>query len=143
MSTILPKSCAHSVHCLETERTIAPGDVRLLSDPFAFTQAGPQAMNHIHEKAINPMYIKTIQSMALRSRFFDDSIVESVAKNVKQVVILGVDARAFCLEGLAKDNTLWEIDTLDFMNYKDSMLSEHFPSMKPLCTRYVIASRLI
>ena len=113
----------------ETERTD-----RLYEDPFATQLAGPQVMEMLAEQKIKMNDLVT-DLLAIRTRFFDDFLLEAVSQ-VRQVVLLavGMDARAFRLPW--PDGTLlYELDKPEVLVKKELLLKQTRPS----CNRCTIA----
>ena len=67
-----------------------------------------------------------IDVVAVRTRFFDDFLLDAGAAGLRQVVILasGLDSRAYRLPWPA-DTTVFEIDQPDVMAFKSRVLAEH------------------
>ncbi|MGE2832463.1 class I SAM-dependent methyltransferase [Mycobacterium sp. SMC-4] len=66
-----------------------------------------------------------IDGMAVRTRFFDDSVLASTRAGVRQVVILasGLDARAYRLD-LPTDTVVYELDQPRVIDFKTQTLTE-------------------
>jgi methyltransferase (TIGR00027 family) len=134
---------------------------RLFEDPWAAALAGREGvalMTEMEEAASPPGGADTKDNpyIAIRTRFFDDFLLEAVgggagggvagatrddAPALRQVVILaaGLDARAFRLDwpsGLC----CYEIDRADVLHAKDELLRA--AGALPRCARHVIAADL-
>jgi methyltransferase (TIGR00027 family) len=132
-------------------RAMATKDVRaLINDPFAeplvravgldffvkmmdgdldvslFPNASPERMQAI------------VDGMGLRTKYFDDYLLESVASGVRQVVILasGLDARAYRLDWPA-DTVVYEIDQPQVIEFKTRTLADL--GAEPTATRRTVA----
>jgi methyltransferase (TIGR00027 family) len=132
-------------------RAMATKDVRaLINDPFAeplvravgldffvkmmdgdldvslFPRASPERMQAI------------VDGMGLRTKYFDDYLLESVASGVRQVVILasGLDARAYRLDWPA-DTVVYEIDQPQVIEFKTRTLADL--GAEPTATRRTVA----
>ena len=96
----------------------------------------PQLEEHFGE--IYP-YIR--EHVAIRTRFFDDYLLQACAAGCRQVVILaaGVDTRAFRLpwpEGVQ----LFELDLPEIFTFKEQVLARE--GAKPVCQRTVVEADL-
>ncbi|MGE0134106.1 MAG: SAM-dependent methyltransferase [Dehalococcoidia bacterium] len=76
-------------------------------------------------------------SVAVRTRFFDDYLVTAAQSGCHQVVLLaaGLDARAFRLTWPAGVR-LWELDTPEVFAFKERVLAER--DARPGCARTVV-----
>lgn len=73
---------------------------RLFCDPLARAMAGPEGMQMLRlSEQANPQRENTAAYLAVRTRFFDDMIVNATNMDVRQIVIVaaGMDTRAFRL----------------------------------------------
>jgi methyltransferase (TIGR00027 family) len=93
---------------------------RLFEDPLAAALAGEEGMARLEaeppESRDNPI-------LAIRTRVFDDWLLESTASGPRQVVLLaaGMDARAFRLSWPAGVR-LWEVDRPELLKLKAEIL---------------------
>ncbi len=121
---------------IETERPD-----RLFDDHFAAQLAGEAAIT-LQKEYLSQLPDKRseikVQFVAVRTRYFDDFLMESVQK-APQVVILGsgLDTRAFRLP-LAPATNLYEIDLPEIIDYKLNILN----GVKPKCNYHAIANDL-
>lgn len=76
--------------------------------------------------------------VGLRSRFFDEYLMEAATAGVRQVVILaaGLDSRAFRLDWPA-ETTLYEVDQPRVLEFKDEVLAQR--RAVPRCERRTVA----
>ncbi len=79
--------------------------------------------------------------VAIRTRFFDDCLLDAASAGCRQVVVLGagLDARAFRLawpSGLR----LFELDQADVVDFKEQVLSSR--AARPTCERRVVRADL-
>jgi methyltransferase (TIGR00027 family) len=124
---------------------------RLMEDPFAaaFARAAPGAIQGSlrwpEDGAAVPageaLLLQGANYIGLRSRFFDDYLVEAAATGAAQVVILaaGLDARAYRLDwppGLR----LFEIDQPGVLAFKDAVLRDE--GARARCTRVAVPADL-
>jgi methyltransferase (TIGR00027 family) len=110
---------------------------RLFNDPLARTfvdAAGlPDGLDRVRDFG-GPNFV-------LRTRFFDDQLLDACAAGCEQVVLLasGLDARAFRLpwpDGVR----LFEVDLPDLVTFKERVVAEH--GAKPTCDRVVVRADL-
>lgn len=108
---------------------------RLFDDPLASVLAGPEGQAML---SADPIEAQNTTYLAIRTRFFDEWLMDVVQQGVSQIVLLGagMDTRAFRLVDL-KDVILWEVDQLPLLNLKDSRLNEM--EARPLCDRRTVA----
>ena len=96
----------------------------------------PQLEEHFGE-----IYPYMREHVAIRTRFFDDYLLQACAAGCRQVVILaaGLDTRAFRLpwpEGVR----LFELDLPEIFTFKEQVLSRQ--GAKPVCQRIVVEADL-
>ncbi|WP_285486490.1 class I SAM-dependent methyltransferase [Amycolatopsis taiwanensis] len=115
---------------------------RLFDDPYAlaFFEAGRALYSKLDDGESNSTTaLGSIFSaqVAIRTRFFDDYLLDAARSGCEQVVLLaaGLDARAFRLPWPEKAR-LFELDLPDVLEFKESVLARQ--SAKPRCTRTVI-----
>lgn len=118
---------------------------RLIEDPFArlLFEAGdtglpmltswPEPGAEVSDS--HAMHLHGSRYIGLRTRFYDDVLVESAG--VGQAVLLGagLDTRAFRL-ALPASLRLWEIDQPGVLDFKAAVLAEH--GAQPACERAAI-----
>ncbi|MGR3278976.1 SAM-dependent methyltransferase [Acaryochloris marina NIES-2412] len=106
----------------------------LFKDPFAANLAGEDTIAKARPN-VQKFEDRGTPIAIVRTRYYDD-FLQSKADLIRQVVILGagMDTRAFRLPW-PSDTHLFEIDTPDVIEYKESIL-EDTPS---LCHRHLIA----
>jgi methyltransferase (TIGR00027 family) len=75
--------------------------------------------------------------VVLRTRFYDDYLLEATAKGIRQVVLVaaGLDSRAFRLEW-PKGVRLFELDLPELLEFKEGVLADH--RVTPRCARTVL-----
>lgn len=117
-----------AMRAVESERADA-----LFSDPFAARlagEAGFKVLRAANEGRPRP------PSVEVRTRFDDDRIVAAVARGIRQIVALaaGMDTRAYRL-ALPTDTTFFEIDQVEVLDHKRSLLTE----VSPTCDRREVA----
>jgi methyltransferase (TIGR00027 family) len=95
-------------------------------DVSLFPNASPERMQAI------------VDGMGLRTKYFDDYLLDSVATGVRQVVILasGLDARAYRLDWPA-DTVVYEIDQPQVIEFKTHTLADL--GAEPTATRRTVA----
>jgi methyltransferase (TIGR00027 family) len=101
---------------------------RLFHDPFAETLAGPDGsalLNHFHTERAAP---DGNPFLAIRTRWFDDFLRETIPARGTQVVALGagLDARAYRL-AWAAGTLLFELDQPALLSYKVATLASAVP----------------
>jgi methyltransferase (TIGR00027 family) len=118
---------------------------RLFRDPFAaaFLAAAPTVRDHAARGAV--AWVSGLSAagagfwaqVALRTRFFDDHLLDAAARGVRQVVLLaaGLDCRAYRL-AWPPGVRLFEVDLPDVLAFKARVLAER--EAVPRC-----ASRLV
>ena len=116
---------------------------RLFDDPFArlFIEAAGAAF--VAESTASTIDIRAMRAeyVAVRTRYFDDALLDACAAGCRQVVLLaaGLDARAFRLEWPPATRQ-FELDVAEVIAFKEQVLSAH--AAEPTCERVVVASDL-
>jgi methyltransferase (TIGR00027 family) len=113
---------------------------RLFDDPLAaaFVTARGKPQVETTESAdgvdMRPMLHPYI---AIRTRFFDDALLEATAAGIRQVVILGagLDARAFRLRW-PSGTRVFELDMPELFAFKEGVITQR--GLEPRCDRAVI-----
>ena len=124
----------------ESERSSA-----LFVDPYARRLAGADGFAAAEEIArLSGMsWGNDAPSMfALRTRFFDDAVIEAVSiGGVRQVVALGagMDTRAYRLEW-PRETDLFEVDRPEAFDHKEPILAEM--GARPRCARHAVRADL-
>ena len=79
--------------------------------------------------------------LAIRTRFFDDELLEAARTGIRQIAILaaGMDTRAFRLDWPA-DTTVFEVERPDVLAYKEAVLASCAPTTR--ARRAVVAADL-
>lgn len=91
-------------------------DDRLFADPFAAYLAGDEGRRLLDVFGDN-------STIAVRTRFYDDVLVEAAGRSRQLVVVAaGMDTRAFRLD-LPADTTMYELDRPEVLNLKDRLLA--------------------
>jgi methyltransferase (TIGR00027 family) len=113
---------------------------RLFSDPYAaaFLAAAPKVFNPADRGAVACLsgLSRTGTSFwsraVIRTRFFDDYLVDATGRGVRQIVLLaaGLDTRAYRLNWPA-DVRLFELDLPEVLEFKRQVLASR--SAKPRC----------
>lgn len=132
-------------------RAIASLDPRgLIDDPFAaplvravgldfFTAMLDGKLDLSQISGRSPERVQSmIDSMAVRTRFFDDYLMAATATGVRQAVILasGLDARAYRL-GWPEGTVVYEIDQPEVIDFKSRTLAEL--GAEPTATRRTVS----
>ncbi len=120
---------------VRTEETKRPD--RLFADPYAeaFVAAIPDPFGE--EEAISPeqaqVGIVFFFHATIRTRFFDDFLVDATREGCKQVVLLaaGLDTRAFRMEW-PPDTHLFELDLPEVLAFKEQVMTKEQAS--PRCS---------
>jgi len=94
------------------------------------------AMLRLSEQS-NPQRDNTASYMAVRTRFFDDLVLQSTRDGIRQVVILatGMDTRAFRLD-LPAETDWYELDQSEVLELKEEILNSE--NAIPRCRRIVL-----
>ena len=116
---------------------------RLFDDPLAaaFVAAAPPLFPDIpsivDDADLAALIEASISAIAIRTRFYDDYLVEACAAGCRQVVILaaGLDARAFRLDWPA-GTRVFELDLPNLFEFKESVLTQQ--AAMPNCVRRVV-----
>jgi methyltransferase (TIGR00027 family) len=117
---------------------------RLFEDRFAArfvqaaTEASPAIGRALRDDAPSEAVLEARHaSVAVRTRYFDDYVLEAVSGGCRQVVILaaGLDARAFRLRW-PPGVRLWELDSPEVLTFKQHVLDRL--SAVPGCERHVL-----
>lgn len=119
---------------------------RLFNDPYAhhFIQAGgpSAALWTMPSPQQSPDFFALMaDQVAVRTRFFDDALLEAAGKGTTQVVLLacGMDTRAFRLRWPAGVR-VFEVDLPDTLAFKDAVLTEQ--GAIPRCQRIEVNTDL-
>ena len=126
---------AAGVRARETERPDA-----LFADPFAaaFVAAGSLPSKTGRPPAApSPRQRALAQHVIVRTRFYDDFLLQAVREGCRQVVLLaaGLDSRAYRL-GWPAGVTLYELDLAAVLSFKDDVLTG--TAAMPRCAREVV-----
>ena len=116
---------------------------RLFEDSLAeaFIAAAGSVTPPQLEERFGEIYPYIRDHVAIRTRFFDDYLLEACAAGCRQVAVLaaGVDTRAFRLpwpEGVR----LFELDLPEIFTFKEQVLARR--GAKPVCQRIVVEADL-
>jgi methyltransferase (TIGR00027 family) len=116
---------------------------RLFEDSLAqaFVAAASSITPAQLEEHFGEIYPYIRDHVAIRTRFFDDCLLEACAAGCRQVAVLaaGVDTRAFRLpwpEGVR----LFELDLPEIFTFKEQVLARE--GAKPVCQRIVVEADL-
>lgn len=119
-------------------RAVASADPDgLIDDPYAaplvravgldfFTRMLDGGLDASQFPDVSPERVRAmIDSMAARTKFFDDYFIEATSTGIRQVVILasGLDSRAYRLPWPA-DTVVYELDQPDVIGFKSRTLAE-------------------
>ncbi len=118
-----------AAHARETSRPDA-----LLHDPWAELLAGEAGMEWIADRPEGGTL-----PILLRTRYFDDYLVQVTAEGIRQVVLLaaGLDTRAFRLSW-PEGAVVYEVDQPSVVTHKERALA----GARPGCERRVVAADL-
>jgi len=124
-----------AVRAVETESSTP-----LFIDPYARYLAGEDGFTSFETVTTRLTTIGAsgfVARLAIRTRYFDETLMTAISQGIKQLVILaaGFDARAFRLE-FPKDLTLWELDRQEIFDLKESILREI--GAIPTCQRHLV-----
>ncbi|HEY0359900.1 MAG TPA: SAM-dependent methyltransferase [Mycobacteriales bacterium] len=131
---------AAAVRAAENRR----GD-RLFTDPLAeaFVAAAgrPWRFPAKEEAAAAPFWTMLADTMAVRTRFFDEYLALASATGIRQVVVLaaGLDTRAYRLPW-PRTVRLWELDRPDVVRFKEQVLTA--TGALPACRRMSLGTDL-
>ncbi|TMC48388.1 MAG: SAM-dependent methyltransferase [Chloroflexi bacterium] len=121
-------------------------DDRLFEDPlaglFVAAAAGePGSEEGAAAGAGNPLGAALAFQIVVRTRFFDDHLLDACAAGCRQVVLVaaGLDSRAFRLDW-PDGVRLFEVDLPEVLAFKDAVLAEH--RVRPRCERHAVAADL-
>lgn len=118
---------------------------RLFEDPYAeaFVAAAPGVLpDWLPDDRMRADFgFSLVTHVAIRTRFFDDYLLDACAHGCRQVVLLaaGLDARAFRLDW-PSGVRLFEVDRRDVLGVKRQVLQAR--SAAPRCTRTVVEADL-
>lgn len=112
---------------------------RLFNDPLARILAGEDGMEMLRmSDQYNPQRQQTAEYMAVRTRFFDDWLVDAAHQGRKQIVLLGagMDTRAFRLS-LPAETSFYELDQSAVFDLKEEVLRQNngIPSARRVAVR--------
>jgi len=119
-----------AIRAYETERPD-----RLFDDPLARTLAGEEGL-HLLGPA-GPKLDDVGAYVAIRTKFFDDFLIQASREGLRQVVMLaaGMDTRPFRLSW-TDGTTVFEIDTPELMAMKNKILA--LEGARPRCRRVCV-----
>ncbi|MDT4953735.1 MAG: hypothetical protein QOJ02_1873 [Acidobacteriota bacterium] len=107
-----------AIRAVETNRSENEG--RLFIDPFAEVLAGSEGFSILEQVRAE---VGTQPSIVLRTRYFDDRIMQGLAQGIRQIVILaaGMDTRAYRLS-FPDGTRVFELDRPEVLSYKQGKL---------------------
>jgi len=116
---------------------------RIINDPWAASFVAAAAPlfadipSLVDEAELAALVEASADRVAIRTRFFDDSVLSACAAGCGQVVLLGagLDTRAFRLTW-PDDVRLYELDLPELFAFKERVLSEQ--EAAPRCVRRVV-----
>jgi methyltransferase (TIGR00027 family) len=113
---------------------------RLFEDGLAAALAGEEGFRLMEEWRLPGMPVEN-PTIAPRTRFFDDLVLEAAADGFGQVVLLaaGMDTRAFRLP-LSAEATVFELDLPELLAQKQVVLDQEHA--EPRCHRVVVPADL-
>jgi methyltransferase (TIGR00027 family) len=126
---------------MRAEESLRPD--RLVDDPYAaaFVAAAPPLFPDVPSLAdddeLAALVEEGISGVAVRTRFFDDTLRAACAAGCRQVVVLaaGLDTRAFRLDW-PDDVQLFELDLPELFAFKEPVLAQ--VNATPRCDRRVV-----
>jgi methyltransferase (TIGR00027 family) len=121
-----------SVRALENTRTDA-----LFNDPWAVALAGKEGEAWIAQRTLD-----SVQPIVLRTRFFDDFLLQSIQHSAIQQVVLmaaGLDTRAYRL-AWPQSTHLFELDQAPVLEHKEQVLGA--AGARAACVRTCVAADL-
>ncbi len=105
---------------------------QVIKDPYAKKLAGEEGMRLLESYGKSFVLIETI-----RTKFFDDAILDSLKNGKRQFVVLGagLDSRPYRFS-LPPDVLWFEVDFGSILEYKRRILKDDKPSATPIdvCT---------
>ena len=113
---------------------------RLFEDPLAEALAGEEGFRLMEQWRL-PGMPEENPTIAPRTRFYDDLVIEAVAEGLGQVVLLaaGMDTRAFRLP-LPAEVIVFELDQPELLEQKQAILEQQHA--EPRCHRIVVPADL-
>jgi methyltransferase (TIGR00027 family) len=119
-----------AMRAVETNRS--ENDGRLFTDPFAEVLAGSEGFSILGRVRAE---VGEQPSIPLRTRYFDDRIIQGLAQGIRQIVILaaGMDTCAYRLS-FPDGAWVFELDRPEVLSYKQERLANTLPR----CTRYAV-----
>ena len=113
---------------------------RLFEDPLAEALAGEEGFRLMDHWRL-PGMPEENPTIAPRTRFWDDLVIDSIADGLGQVVLIaaGMDSRAFRLP-LPAEVTVFELDLPELLERKRAILMEQHA--EPRCHRVVVPADL-
>jgi methyltransferase (TIGR00027 family) len=121
-----------AIRAIETNRSENEG--RLFTDPFAEVLAGSEGFS-ILEQVRAEVGDQGWASIVLRTRYFDDRIIQGLTQGIRQIVILaaGMDTRAYRLS-FPDGTRVFELDRPEVLSYKQEKLVNTLPR----CIRHTV-----
>ncbi len=113
---------------------------RLFEDPLAEALAGEEGFRLMEQWRLSGMPQEN-PTIAPRTRFYDDLVIEAVAEGLGQIVLLaaGMDTRAFRLP-LPAQATVFEVDLPELLEQKQAILEDEHAA--PRCHRIAVPADL-
>ncbi len=124
-----------AIRAAETNRSENEG--RLFTDPFAEVLAGSEGFSILEQVRAEA---GEQPSIVLRTRYFDDRVMQGLAQGTRQIVILaaGMDTRAYRLS-FPDGTRVFELDRPEVLRYKQEKLGETLPN----CRRHTVGVDLL
>jgi methyltransferase (TIGR00027 family) len=112
-----------AIRAVETNRSEDEG--RLFTDPFAEVLAGSEGFSLLEQVRAE---VGEQHGVVLRTRYFDDRVMQGLAQGIRQIVILaaGMDTRAYRLS-FPDGTRVFELDRPEVLSYKQEKLGETLP----------------
>ncbi len=109
---------------------------RLVDDPWAEHLAGPEGMAWLAERPP-----ESVTPIVVRTRYFDDWLLEALADGLRQVVLLaaGLDTRAWRLR-LPEGSRVFELDRPEVLAAKQAVMDGAAPPAA--CERHAVPADL-
>lgn len=119
-----------AMRAVETNRSENEG--RLFTDPFAEVLAGSEGFSILEQVRRE---VGAQPSIVLRTRYFDERIMQGLAQGIRQIVILaaGMDTRAYRLP-FPDGTRVFELDRPEVLSYKQEKLGNTLPH----CIRHTV-----
>jgi methyltransferase (TIGR00027 family) len=134
-----PSKMAEGIAMQRFGESTKPENERICHDPYAIHFISPEiiefGMKHPEEakakiEEMEKLFPGLSSSIMARVRYFDDFVKKSVKEGIEQLVILGAgyDTRAYRIEELKENVTVFEVDHPNTQSFKIQKIKEIFGS---------------